>query len=59
MQKKMYTLFGLLAIFSMIAVAPPAFADHASVTVTNAPGSATPDVKQLMIALFQVQLQSM
>ena len=38
----MYTLFGLLAIFSMIAVAPPAFADHASVTVTNAPGSATP-----------------
>ena len=42
MQKKMYTLFGLLAIFSMIAVAPPAFADHASVTVTNAPGSATP-----------------
>ena len=42
MQKKLYTLFGLLAIFSMIAVAPPAFADHASVTVTNAPGSATP-----------------
>ena len=38
----MYTLFGLLAIFSMIAVAPPAFADHASVTVTNAPGSSTP-----------------
>ena len=42
MQKKLYTLFGLLAIFSMIAVAPPAFADHASVTVTNAPGSSTP-----------------
>jgi len=38
----MYTLFGLLAIFSMMAVAPSAFADHASVTVTNAPGSATP-----------------
>ena len=42
MQKKLYTLFGLLAIFSMVAVAPPAFADHASVTVTNAPGSSTP-----------------
>jgi len=42
MQKKLYTLFGLFAIFSMMAVAPSAFADHASVTVTNAPGSATP-----------------
>ena len=46
MQKKLYTLFGLLAIFSMIAVAPPAFADHASVTVTNAPGSATPGCEE-------------
>ena len=58
MQKKLYTLFGLLAIFSMIVVAPPAFADHASVTVTNAPGHQLLDVKKLIIALFQVQLQS-
>ncbi len=46
MQKKLYTLFGLLAIFSLIAVAPSAFAEHGeggmAVTVTNAPGSSTP-----------------
>ena len=42
MQKTAYSLFGLLAIFSLIAVAPSAFGDHASVTVTNAPGSSTP-----------------
>ena len=46
MQKKLYTLFGLLAIFSLIAVAPSAFAEHGeggmAATVTNAPGSATP-----------------
>jgi len=42
LQKKIYSLFGLLAIFSLIAIAPSAFADHTSVTVTNAPGSSTP-----------------
>ena len=46
MQKKLYTLFGLLAIFSLIAVSPSAFAEHGeggmAATVTNAPGSATP-----------------
>ena len=40
--KIIYSLFGLLAIFSLIAVAPPAFGDHSSVTVTNALGSSTP-----------------
>jgi len=46
MQKKLYTLFGLLAIFSLIVVAPSAFAEHGeggmAATVTNAPGSSTP-----------------
>ena len=46
MQKKIYTLFGLLAIFSLIAVSPSAFAEHGeggmAATVTNAPGSSTP-----------------
>jgi len=46
MQKKLYTLFGLLAIFSLIAVSPSAFAEHGeggmAATVTNAPGSSTP-----------------
>ena len=46
MQKKLYTLFGLLAIFSLIAISPSAFAEHGeggmAATVTNAPGSATP-----------------
>ena len=46
MQKKLYTLFGLLAIFSLIAISPSAFAEHGeggmAATVTNAPGSASP-----------------
>ena len=42
MKKSVCLSFSLLAIFSLIAVAPSAFGDHASVTVTNAPGSSTP-----------------
>jgi len=37
--KIVYSLFGLLAIFSLIAVAPPAFAVHATVEVDMAVGS--------------------
>ena len=37
------SLFVLLSIVSMIAIAPNAFAmDHGGVTITNAPGSSTP-----------------
>ena len=39
MQKKTYSLFGLLAIFSLIAIAPPAFADHTTAEVDMAIGS--------------------
>ena len=46
MKKSVCLSFSLLAIFSLIAVAPPAFAEHGeggmAVTVTNAPGSSTP-----------------
>ena len=42
MQKTVYSLFALLAIFSIIAITPSAFADHSSATVTNAVGSFTP-----------------
>jgi len=46
MKKAIYLSFSLLAIFSLIAVAPSAFAEHGeggmAVTVTNAPGSSTP-----------------
>ena len=42
MQQKIYSLFGLLAIFSLIAIAPSAFADHGTATVTNALGSSVP-----------------
>jgi len=42
LQKKIYSLFGLLAIFSLIAIAPSAFADHGTATVTNALGSSVP-----------------
>jgi len=50
MQKAVYSLFVLLAIFSLIAVAPSAFAAHGeggmSATVTNAPGSSTPGCEE-------------
>jgi len=39
LQKKAYSLFGLLAIFSLIAIAPPAFADHTTAEVDMAVGS--------------------
>ena len=52
MQKKLYTLFGLLAIFSIIAVTPSAFADHMSVTVTNAPGSSVPGCEETAEGCF-------
>jgi len=42
LQEKIYSLFGLLAIFSLIAIAPSAFADHGTATVTNALGSSVP-----------------
>ena len=52
MQKKIYSLFGLLAIFSLISIAPSAFADHMSVTVTNAPGSSVPGCEQTADGCF-------
>ena len=46
MKKSVYLSFSLLAIFSLIMVAPSAFAAHGeggmSATVENAPGSSTP-----------------
>ena len=39
MQKAVYSLFVLLAIFSLIAVAPPAFGDHTTAEVDMAVGS--------------------
>ena len=42
MQKTVYSLFVLLAVFSIIAITPSAFADHSSAIVTNAVGSSTP-----------------
>ena len=42
MQKAVYSLFVLLAVFSIIAITPSAFADHSSATVTNAIGSSIP-----------------
>jgi len=50
MKKSVYLSFSLLAIFSLIVVAPPAFAAHGeggmSATVTNAPGSSTPGCEE-------------
>jgi predicted secreted protein with PEFG-CTERM motif len=52
LQKKIYSLFGLLAIFSLIAIAPSAFADHTTATVTNAPGSSVPGCEQTADGCF-------
>jgi len=50
MKKSIYLSFSLLAIFSLIAVAPSAFAEHGeggmAATVTNAPGSSTPGCEE-------------
>jgi len=50
MKKSTCLTFSLLAIFSLIVVAPPAFAAHGeggmSATVTNAPGSSTPGCEE-------------
>jgi predicted secreted protein with PEFG-CTERM motif len=39
LKAKAYSLFGLLAIFSLIVIAPPAFADHTTAEVDMAVGS--------------------
>jgi len=52
LQKKTYSLFGLLAIFSLIAITPSAFADHMSVTVTNALGSSVPGCEETADGCF-------
>ena len=50
MKKSVCLSFSLLAIFSLIAVTPSAFAEHGeggmAVTVTNAPGSSTPGCEE-------------
>jgi len=50
MKKSICLAFSLLAIFSLIAVAPSAFAEHGeggmAATVTNAPGSSTPGCEE-------------
>ena len=50
MKKAICLSFSLLAIFSLIAVSPSAFAEHGeggmAATVTNAPGSATPGCEE-------------
>ena len=40
------SLFVLLSVVSVIAIAPSAFAAHHEVTITNAPGSATPGCEE-------------
>jgi len=40
--EKAKSLIVLFAVFSIIAIAPSAFADHTTATVTNAPGSSIP-----------------
>ena len=50
MKKSVCLSFSLLAIFSLIAVAPSAFAEHGeggmAATVTIAPGSSTPGCEE-------------
>jgi len=52
LQQKIYSLFGLLAIFSLIAIAPSAFADHGTATVTNALGSSVPGCEETADGCF-------
>jgi predicted secreted protein with PEFG-CTERM motif len=50
--KKAASLIVLFAVFSIIAIAPSAFADHMSVTVTNAPGSSVPGCEETADGCF-------
>ena len=52
MRKSASLSFSLLAIFVVIAITPSAFADHMSVTVTNAPGSSTPGCEETSEGCF-------
>ena len=52
MKKSSYLSFSLLAIFVVIAVTPSAFADHATATVTNAPGSSVPGCEETADGCF-------
>jgi len=52
LQKKIYSLFALLAIFSFVAIVPSAFADHGTATVTNAPGSSVPGCEETADGCF-------
>ena len=54
-QMKVITLSSLVVLFaiaSMVAIAPNAFADHHSATVTNAPGSSTPGCEETADGCF-------
>ena len=52
MQKKVYSLFVMFAVFSLIAITPSAFADHGTATVTNAPGSSVPGCEETADGCF-------
>ncbi len=52
MQKKVYSLFLMFAVFSLIATTPSVFADHGTATVTNAPGSSVPGCEQTADGCF-------
>ena len=42
----------MFAVFSLIAITPSAFADHATATVTNAPGSSVPGCEETAEGCF-------
>jgi len=50
--EKAKSLIVLFAVFSIIAITPSAFADHMSVTVTNAPGSSIPGCEETSDGCF-------
>ena len=47
MKKSICLSFSLLAIFSLIVVAPPAFADHSKVDINMAAGSSVPGCEEM------------
>ena len=47
MKKTVYSLFVLLAVFSIIAITPSAFADHSKVDINMAAGSSVPGCEEM------------
>ncbi len=53
MKKAVYSLFVLLAVFSIIVITPSAFADHSKVDINMVVGSSVPGCEEMNMCYIQ------